>query len=46
LIRRFSVGDIVVDQEAVTSTFPEGPGEIDVLAIYGSRTAGSPGRGS
>jgi hypothetical protein len=24
----------VVDQERVTRTFPDGPGEIDVIAIY------------
>jgi len=34
LVRRSSVGNVVVDQERVTRTFPEGPGEIDVLAIY------------
>lgn len=34
LINRISVGNTVVDQEVVTRTFPEGPGEIDVLAIY------------
>ncbi|WP_222105746.1 nuclear transport factor 2 family protein [Paraburkholderia sp. BCC1885] len=34
LIHRAVVGNIVVDQERVTRTFPEGPGEIDVLAIY------------
>lgn len=34
LIHRTSVGNVVVDQERVTRTFPEGPGEIDVLAIY------------
>jgi hypothetical protein len=34
LIHRAMVGNIVVDQERVTRTFPEGPGEVDVLAIY------------
>jgi len=34
LIHRAVVGNIVVDQERVTRTFPEGPGEVDVLAIY------------
>jgi hypothetical protein len=34
LVHRSSVGNVVVDQERVTRTFPEGPGEIDVLAIY------------
>jgi hypothetical protein len=27
-------GNMVVDQERVTRTFPEGPGQIDVIAIY------------
>ncbi|SOE66309.1 hypothetical protein SAMN05414139_02829 [Burkholderia sp. D7] len=34
LITRISVGKMVVDQEVVTRTFPDGPGEIDVIAIY------------
>ncbi|MGG1948440.1 nuclear transport factor 2 family protein [Trinickia sp. NRRL B-1857] len=34
LIHRAVVGNLVVDQECVTRTFPKGPGEIDVLAIY------------
>jgi hypothetical protein len=34
LITRISVGNMVVDQEVVTRTFPDGPGEIDVIAIY------------
>ena len=34
LIKRIAVANIVVDQEIVTRTFPEGPGEIDVVAIY------------
>jgi hypothetical protein len=34
LIKRMVVGDRVVDQEKVTRTFPEGVGEIDVIAIY------------
>lgn len=34
LIKRIAVGNLVVDQETVTRTFPEGPGEIDVVAIY------------
>lgn len=34
LLQRVSVGDVVVDRELVTRTFPEGPGEVDVLAIY------------
>jgi hypothetical protein len=34
LINRLSVANLVIDQEIVTRTFPEGPGEIDVIAIY------------
>lgn len=34
LIQRMSVGNTVVDREVVTRTFPEGPGRLDVLAIY------------
>jgi hypothetical protein len=34
LINRMSVGNIVVDQEVVTRTFPEGPGQVDVIGIY------------
>jgi hypothetical protein len=34
LISRIAVANVVVDQETVTRTFPEGPGEVDVLAIY------------
>jgi hypothetical protein len=34
LIKRISVANVVVDQEIVTRTFPNGPGEIDVVAIY------------
>ncbi len=34
LIKRIVVADVVVDQEIVTRSFPEGPGEIDVVAIY------------
>lgn len=34
LIARMAVGNLVVDQEVVTRSFPEGPGEVDVLAIY------------
>ncbi len=28
------VGNKVIDQELVTRTFPEGPGRVDVIAIY------------
>ncbi|WP_246728528.1 hypothetical protein [Microvirga terricola] len=29
-----TLGNLVIDQEIVTRTFPEGPGRIDVIAIY------------
>ena len=34
LIKRVVLGNIVVDHEQVTRTFPEGPGTVEVLAIY------------
>jgi ribosomal protein S18 acetylase RimI-like enzyme len=34
LINRLSVANLVIDQETVTRTFPDGPGEVDVIAIY------------
>lgn len=34
LISRAVVENIVVDHETVTRTFPEGTGEVDVIAIY------------
>ena len=34
LVSRMAVGDTVIDQEVVTRTFPDGKGEIDVIAIY------------
>ncbi len=34
LVSRMSVGNMVVDREVVTRSFPEGPGRIDVIAIY------------
>lgn len=34
LLTRLVVDDIVVDHETVTRGFPEGPGEVDVIAIY------------
>jgi hypothetical protein len=34
LTNRLSVANLVIDQETVTRTFPEGPGEVDVIAIY------------
>jgi hypothetical protein len=34
LLHRSVVGDIVIDHEEVTRTFPEGPGRVEVFAIY------------
>ena len=34
LITRLCVGNLVIDQEVVTRSFPEGPGEVDVIALY------------
>jgi hypothetical protein len=34
LINRIVVGAFVIDQEVVTRTFPEGPGRIELAAIY------------
>lgn len=34
LVARMVVGNFVVDQEVVTRSFPDGPGEIDVVAMY------------
>lgn len=34
LLTRSVVGNTVVDHETVTRTFPEGPGEVDVICIY------------
>jgi N-acetylglutamate synthase-like GNAT family acetyltransferase len=34
LIKRIAVANLVIDQETVTRNFPEGPGEVDVVAIY------------
>ncbi len=34
LVNRIVNGDVVVDQEIVTRNFADGPGEIDVVAIY------------
>ncbi len=42
LLRRIVSGSVVVDHERVTRTFPEGPGEIELVMIYqveGSRIA-------
>jgi hypothetical protein len=34
LIRRIVMGQIVIDHEEVTRTFPEGTGRIELVAIY------------
>jgi hypothetical protein len=34
LINRIVVGNTVIDHEHVTRTFPEGPGKIELVAIY------------
>jgi len=34
LTQRMSVGNTVVDREVVRRTFPEGTGQVDVIAIY------------
>ena len=34
LVQRIAMGPLVIDQEVVTRTFAEGPGEVDVVAIY------------
>ncbi len=34
LLSRITVGNVVVDHETVTRSFPDGPGEVDVIAIY------------
>ena len=34
LIARVDAGDLVIDQEIVTRNFPDGVGEVDVVAIY------------
>jgi hypothetical protein len=34
LLSRIVVDDLAVDHETVTRNFPDGPGEVDVVAIY------------
>ncbi|MGI4744542.1 MAG: nuclear transport factor 2 family protein [Janthinobacterium lividum] len=34
LLGRMVVGNLVVDRETVTRMFPDGPGHVDVIAIY------------
>jgi hypothetical protein len=34
LVKRIVAGSVVIDQEIVTRTFPEGPGKLELVAIY------------
>jgi hypothetical protein len=34
LIKRIVMGNVVIDQEVVTRTFPEGTGKIEMVAMY------------
>jgi hypothetical protein len=34
LLKRSVMGHVVIDHEDVTRTFPEGPGRIEMIAIY------------
>ncbi|MDB5934393.1 MAG: steroid delta-isomerase protein [Massilia sp.] len=34
LLQRVVMGNIVIDHEEVTRTFPEGPGRVSMVAIY------------
>lgn len=34
LVHRMVMGSFVVDQEVITRTFPEGPGQIELIATY------------
>jgi putative hydrolase of HD superfamily len=34
LVKRIVAGNIVIDHELVTRTFPEGPGNVELVAIY------------
>jgi hypothetical protein len=34
LLKRTVMGNMVIDHEKVTRTFPEGPGTIELMAIY------------
>lgn len=34
LVKRIVMGPMVMDHEVVTRTFPEGPGKIELVAIY------------
>ena len=34
LLQRAVMGNIVIDHEVISRTFPEGPGKVDLVAIY------------
>jgi putative hydrolase of HD superfamily len=34
LIKRIVMGEVVIDHEEVTRTFPEGPGGLELVALY------------
>jgi hypothetical protein len=34
LLSRTVIGDVVIDHEEVTRTFPEGPGHVELVCIY------------
>ncbi len=34
LVQRIVMGNVVIDHEKVTRTFPEGKGQIELVAIY------------
>ena len=34
LLNRIVMGNVVIDHERITRTFPEGPGHIELVAIY------------
>jgi hypothetical protein len=34
LLKRIVIGNTVIDSEVVTRTFPEGPGHLELVAIY------------
>ncbi len=34
LLNRMVMGNLVIDHETVTRTFPDGPGEVDVICLY------------
>jgi hypothetical protein len=44
LVSRMAMGAMVIDQEVITRTFPEGPGRLEMIAIYEVR-AGRIARG-